>query len=438
MFVLIFTHECFNNYNNKTVMNRILKITFNILRISLGLYFIFSGFVKGVDPLGSAYKFNDYFTAFGASQMPQLALVMSFLLSAAEFLIGFALVCGVFMNLTAWSALIFMLFFTSITLVLAITNLVSDCGCFGDAVKLTNWQTFYKNLLTLPLVLIIFFRRKNFKFKSSLPLEWALTLIAVVTFFGISIYSYRHLPIIDFIPYSIGTNIPEKMAIPAGAPQDEYETKLLYKNTGTGEIKEFTMNDYPWQDTVNWKWADTKSVLVKKGYTPPIHDFSISSPDGNNITNTLLSDTSYSFIFIAYNINKANKNAIKEAEKLASYCLSAGKCKFYAVTASSVTDINKAKAQIGFSYDFNSADETALKTIVRANPGLLLIKNGTIVGKWHYNDMRKIDFNNSNFLSENIIKLRKSEEKYHSYTIILGLGLVCSLLWAFSLYFKKQ
>jgi uncharacterized membrane protein YphA (DoxX/SURF4 family) len=419
-------------------MDRSLKILFNIIRITLGLYLISSGFVKGIDPLGSAYKFNDYFTAFGWTQIPTLSLVMSFMLSGAEFLIGFALVTGVFINLTAWSALIFMLFFTVLTLILAITNLVNDCGCFGDAVKLTNWQTFYKNLFTLPFVFFIFFRRKRFNFKSSLWLELGLTILGIAAFFYISFFSYRHLPVIDFMPYSVGTNIPEKMSIPAGAPLDEYETKLLYKNNKTGEIKEFTMDNFPWQDTINWKWADTKSVLVKKGYTPPIHDFLISSPDGNNITNTIISDTSYSYLFISYNLNKANVKALTEAEKLSIYCSSTGKCKFYAITASSANIIASIKAKAGFNYVFNSADETMLKTVVRANPGLVLLKNGAIIGKWHFGDMKNLSYTNTNIESENIIQLRKQKEKYHAFSILLGVGFICSLVWAFSLYYKSK
>jgi uncharacterized membrane protein YphA (DoxX/SURF4 family) len=419
-------------------MDRSLKILFNIIRITLGLYLISSGFVKGIDPLGSAYKFNDYFTAFGWTQIPTLSLVMSFMLSGAEFLIGFALVTGVFINLTAWSALIFMLFFTVLTLILAITNLVNDCGCFGDAVKLTNWQTFYKNLFTLPFVFFIFFRRKKFNFKSSLWLELGLTILGIAAFFYISFFSYRHLPVIDFMPYSVGTNIPEKMSIPAGAPLDEYETKLLYKNNKTGEIKEFTMDNFPWQDTINWKWADTKSVLVKKGYTPPIHDFLISSPDGNNITNTIISDTSYSYLFISYNLNKANVKALTEAEKLSIYCSSTGKCKFYAITASSANIIASIKAKAGFNYVFNSADETMLKTVVRANPGLVLLKNGAIIGKWHFGDMKNLSYTNTNIESENIIQLRKQKEKYHAFSILLCVGFICSLVWAFSLYFKSK
>ena len=420
-------------------MNRTLKILFNILRISLGLYFIFSGFVKGIDPLGSAYKFNDYFTAMGvASELPQLTLIMSFLLSGAEFLIGFALVSGVFMNLTTWSALIFMLFFTTVTLLLAITNLVSDCGCFGDAIKLTNWQTFYKNLFTLPFVLFIFFRRKHFSFKSPIHVEWSLTVIAIITFFCISIYSYRHLPIIDFMPYSLGANIHDNMIIPEGAPKEVTEIKLLYKNNKSGKVTAFTMNDYPWQDSVNWKWTETKTVVIKEGYIPPIHDFVISDSNGTEITNSILADTSYSFLFIVYDVIKANPKALIEAEKLSGLCMVSGKCKFYAITKSTSTDINKIRAKTGINYPFCSADGTALKTIVRANPGLLLIKNGTIVGKWHYNDFKNIDFKVKNFESGNIIQLRKLKEKYHSLVILFGLGFVCSLIWAISLYIKNK
>ena len=419
-------------------MEKTFKILFNILRIVFGLYFIFSGFTKGIDPIGSAYRFNDYFTAFGWHQMPDLALMMSFLLAGAEFLIGFALVSGIFMTLTAWTALCFMIFFTALTFILAITNLVTDCGCFGDAVKLTNWETFYKNLVTFPFIAFLFFRRKKFSFKSPKWLQWPVLVFGLTVFYGVSIYSYTHLPVIDFMPYSIGTNIANKMKIPAGEPQDEYETLLLYKNKKSGEVKEFTMQNYPWQDTVNWKWADTKSVLKKKGYTPPIHDFAISDPTGNSITNKLLSDTTYSFLFISYNLNKTNPENLILGEEINAFCNATKKAKFYAITASSGNDIQRLKQNYRISYDFYTGDETALKTIIRSNPGLVLIKNGTIINKWPLSEIKGINLNKSDFLSESIVNLRKQNEQKVLLISLVTLGFVCSLLWAIVLYFKKK
>jgi uncharacterized membrane protein YphA (DoxX/SURF4 family) len=415
-------------------MEKILKILFTICRIALGLVFIFSGFVKGVDPLGSAYKFNDYLMVVGISPADSFTLILSYLLSGAEFLIGVALVTGIFMNLTAWTALFFMGFFTILTFLLALFNPVTDCGCFGDAIKLTNWATFYKNLIFSILVFMIFKGRKQFKPKLSLPYQWITLALIITTYSFIFLHSYRHLPLVDFISYRIGANIPEKMSIPAGAPVDEYETQMVYKNKKTGELKEFTMQNYPWKDTINWQWAETKSVLTKKGYTPPIHDFSISNATGENITDQILNDTGYCFLFIAYDINKANQKALKQIDTLATYCNATKKCKFYAITASFGADVVKLKYKLNLSYDFNNADQTAMKTVIRSNPGLVLLKKGIVVDKWHYNDLNEVNINKPDFLSKSLDNLRADKEWYLSLTIILGLGLLVALA---ALLFKK-
>jgi uncharacterized membrane protein YphA (DoxX/SURF4 family) len=419
-------------------MERTFKILFNVFRVALGLVFIFSGFSKGVDPLGTAYRFNEYFASVGLSSMDNMSLFFSFLLNGAEFLIGVALITGIFFNLTAWTALLLYIFFTVLTFLLAVFNPVTDCGCFGDALKLSNWATFYKNIVFMVLISFVFIRRKKFVFRAHRWAEWSTATIAVLIIFSISIYSIRHLPIIDFIPYNAGSNISEKMKVPAGVQMDEYETLLAYKNLKNGEVKNFTLNNYPWQDSVNWKWYGTKSVLKKKGYSPPIHDFSITTPEGNNITELILSDTSYTFLFIAYNINKANPIGFSEAERIKAYCESVHNYKFYAVTASSSTEVTKIKKQFGISFNFNSGDETALKTAIRSNPGLMLLKNGTVLGKWHFNDMKEIPLGQENLISERTSKLRKSEEWALSLAIMFGLGFILSMIWAVSLYHKGK
>jgi len=418
-------------------MKKTLKILFNTSRILLGLVFVFSGFVKAIDPLGSAYKFSEYFSSVGLPEMHVLSLVMSFLLSGAEFLIGVALVTGVFFNLTIWTALFFMVFFTILTFLLAVFNPVSDCGCFGDAIKLTNWETFFKNIIFSSLIAFLFLRRKQYKFNSSTWLQIVVTFLTIIICFGFSLYSYFHLPIIDFMPYKTGTNIIENMIIPKNAPQDQFETHLIYKHKKSGLTREFSMNNYPWQDTVNWKWMETKTVLIKKGYTPPIHDFLISSPIGNNITDSILSDTSNCFLFISKNINKVNLKEFNEVMRIASYCSATGKCKFYAITSSTKQEVENIKKQYNLWFEFNSADETTLKTMIRANPGLILLKNGTIIGKWHYKDMHKVTFESDNFLAKNLNKIDRTKELQFSLNIFLGMGLIISILWALSFYFKK-
>ncbi len=406
-----------------------MKTIYWVCRLTLGILFIFSGFVKSVDPLGSAYKFNEYFASAGLPEMYSISLFLSFLLSGAEFLIGVALFTGLFKNFTAWVALFFMAFFTILTFVLAIFNPVTDCGCFGDAIKLTNWQTFYKNIIFMSLVIFIFRQRHKISSSISIWNELSTCIISIIFFLEVSLYSFNHLPIIDFMPYSIGSDIPAKMHIPIGAPQDIYETQLIYKNVKTGKLQEFNMSNYPWKDTLNWKWDNTKTVLIKKGYVPPIHDFAVTTKQGNNITDSILNDKGYSVLLIAYNINKSDAEGLKKAERLQEFCTTTGKAKFYAVSASASSDVERVKKENGLSIDFCSGDETALKTVVRANPGIIILKEGVVIGKYHYNDFDKISLKTGNFLSENLNDLKNRNENLLALSIFLVLGLILILIF---------
>ncbi|OFX62482.1 MAG: hypothetical protein A2066_10260 [Bacteroidetes bacterium GWB2_41_8] len=360
----------------------------HIARILLGLTFIFSGFVKGIDPWGSAYKFTDYFTAFQMPWLTDLAFALGVLLAAAEFFLGIAFIFNFFIRQTSWLMLAFMVFFTGLTLVIALTNPVSDCGCFGDALVITNWQTFYKNIVLLSLAIYIFIQRKNFKSKNGPILSIAFTAMTMVFYFYLVDYSYKHLPIIDFSPYKVGVNIPEAMKMPEGAASDVYENDLVYKNIKTGEEKKFTEANYPWQDTLNWKFVKMESVLVEKGYTPPIHDFRIESPEGDDIKDFFLYDTKGVFIVVAYNLQKTNKEAMKNIATFATEATKKG-YSFIGLTATSPDSFEAFKSETGIQFDFFNTDEITLKTMVRSNPGLLLLKNGTITGKYHFNDIPK-------------------------------------------------
>ena len=205
-----------------------MKFLLNICRILIGLVFIFSGFVKGIDPLGSDYKFTDYFNAFGMSWMNFSALFFSFLLSMAEFIIGICLFLNIKTKLASWGALLFMAVFTPLTLILAIKNPVTDCGCFGDALVLTNWETFFKNIILLVMVLLVFFNRNRFKSIFNVLEQSVILTGSIIFMFCIEMYSYRHLPILDFRPYAVGANITEGMTIPEGAPHDEYSLSLIH------------------------------------------------------------------------------------------------------------------------------------------------------------------------------------------------------------------
>lgn len=360
-----------------------MKYSRTFSRLFVGVVFLFSGFVKAVDPLGSTYKFIDYFEAFHLGFMGQLAFPLAILLSAAELFIGFCLFTRMRMVLASWLVLVFMGIFTPITLVLAINNPVTDCGCFGDAIILTNWQTFWKNVIILVFTVHVFIERKKFRHTFEPFVEWMLTGSFFIFTIAFSFYCYQHLPVLDFRPYSVGTNIPKDMSIPEDAEPNEYKTILVYEKDGVQ--KEFTEENYPWQDTT-WKWVETKSILVKKGYEPPIHDFSLTSMEGFDVTDEFLQYDGYSFLIVTYDIVKANQQALAEINDIA---LAAGEKNIpvYCLTSSTNEEIRNVQSQIPLAFDVYTADEITLKTIIRSNPGLLLLNDATIIGKWHFNDL---------------------------------------------------
>lgn len=391
-----------------------------ISRLILGIVFIFSGFVKGVDPLGSTYKFTDYFNAFNIGFLEPFALVLAIILAAVEFSIGVSLLFRFRYRIGVWAVLVFMSFFTIITFILALTNPVSDCGCFGDAIIMTNWQTFFKNLILIPFVLHIFWFRASRKDVFTPPFSWLALMVFTLVFLGIEFHAYRHLPMLDFRPYSVGTNIPEKMSMPEGAPQDEFKTFLYYEKEGT--VEEFTEDNFPWEDTT-WTYVDSKHILVKKGYEPPIHDFTIVDETDTDITSALLSDEGYSFLLVAAHLEDADTEALNYASRLAAWCGQAGHS-FYCTTASGEQEIEEIRQTLDPAFGFHTTDEITLKTIVRSNPGLLLIKEGTILAKWAYRDFPDLEE------FEDILPSLMSNNRKASENRILGFFIVLFLLIA--------
>lgn len=368
-----------------------MKIVGIIARIIIGLVFVFSGFVKGVDPWGSAIKLNDYFTAFGWDFMLPYSFFIGSLMNVAEFIIGFSLLIGVKVKLGSLGALIFMAIFTPLTFYLAIANPVSDCGCFGDAIKMTNWETFYKNIFITALVLLVFFRRKKFKPLASCTKEWMIVSVGLAIIVFTTWYSYSYLPIIDFLPYKKGNNIPALMTVPEGYPTDKYDQFITLNDTSTGKNIDVTVDVYSndstyWGMGTKYKYVSiSEPKLVSKGYQPPIHDFTIVSyMDGVDLTDIILADSSYSFLLVSYKLPKADVSHLKEIDELARWAFSQG-YRFICLTSSTGEDLASFKEKYNPPYDFYMTDETTLKTMIRANPGLVLLKSGTIIDKWSQN-----------------------------------------------------
>ncbi len=367
-----------------------MKIIRNISRIPVGVVFVFSGFVKGIDPWGSAYKFIDYFSAFGMEWLNFTALPFAFLLPALELLIGIALLFNLFIRRFAFPALLFMGFFLMLTLYIALANPVSDCGCFGDALILSNWDTFYKNIVLTILALVVFAHRKSFHpfFRKNIQAIAMGSLFIV--YLGISFYAYAHLPVIDFRPYKVGVNITEAMQIPEGAAHPVYENTFHYKNKTTGKVEQFNDDNHPWQDTLRWEFVKMdEPELIAPGYTPPIHGFTIETPDGEDVKAYFLDDDNYTFFVIAYDLRKTNIEKAKRLNKLYNEATAKG-YHFICLTASVDEEIATFRQQTGAAYDFLFTDEVTLKTIIRSNPGVMLTRKGTILDKWHYNDIPEL------------------------------------------------
>jgi len=371
------------------------KTLANLSRIAVGIIFSYSGFVKAVDPLGSAYKFTEYFDTWHMKFMEPYAVPLAILLSVAELSVGLALLFNLFLEYAALGALIFMVYFTPVTLFLAFQEklsgkeLVHDCGCFGDALILTNWQTLFKNIILFIPTIIVFLKRKYIRPILLESTELIIIGIFVLTGAGIAYIGIEHLPLIDFRPYKIGTNIQAKMQIPADAPQPKYEYHLYYKNVKSGETKEFNLENYPKDST--WTFVDTKNVLIEEGYVPPIHDFSIVNTAEGDITQTVLSDKNYNFLVVCYDINKTSLKHINEINTLYNWCKSKG-LGFRCLTSSVERDIEFFKKKTKASFPFYTTDAITLKTIVRSNPGLVMLKAGTVKDMWHHNDIPKVEY----------------------------------------------
>lgn len=398
-----------------------MKLIRTASRFLVGAVFVFSGFVKAVDPMGTAYKFGDYFEAFHLNFLSSLSLVLSILLCVVELVIGLNLILGIRIKITSWVLLIFMTGFTAITLKLAISNPVTDCGCFGDAIILTNWETFWKNIILFIPAMIIFLQRSNYPPQYKLFTEWMVTTGFILFGFILTLYSFFHLPVLDFRPYKIGANIPEEMIIPEGKPVDEYQFSFIYQKEGRQE--EFTIDNLP---DSTWQWVETRQKLIRQGYVPPIHDFSITTLDGNEITGEVLSDPGYSFLIIAWDLNKTNRKSFHKLKQLSDNTDSANS-RFYCMTSSTFDVIDSFISQVKPNFPLYTADNITLKTIIRSNPGLVLIKDGTIIGKWHSRNIpSEID---GNLMSYSLDKLRLWSERLVICLYITGFLLFVSLFY---------
>lgn len=393
------------DYKNTTI-----RIFAELSRFLIGVVFTFSGFVKAIDPAGGLIKIDEYLSAFGWEQLKLFSGLISFNLSAIEFMLGICVLLGAYRRYSSFLVLLMMLFMTPLTLYLALFNPVSDCGCFGDALVITNWQTFYKNIVLLATAAFLFIYNQHilpfFTYKS----YWFVAIYAYCMCMFFSYQNYAHLPIKDFRPYKIGADIPALMSIPEGAEEDEYKFTFVYEKGGVQ--KEFSLEDYPANDTT-WTFVESKTELIKEGYTPPIKDFVLFDHADNNVTDEILSQESGILLLIAPDLGRAQDQKVDEINAMYDYAYESD-IPFYCVTASTAEVIQDWIDKTGAEYPFLMGDKNLLKTIIRSNPGLVLLKNGVVFAKWHYNDMpqeEEIDKVLSDYLSKETAEPRKEDRK---------------------------
>lgn len=358
-------------------------IIINLFRIVLGLTFILSGFVKAIDPLGTQYKIEDYLgvLSLGGMLPDFVTLGTSVAISAIEFTLGVLLLFAISRRVISKVTLVFMTIMTLITAWLYIANPISDCGCFGDAIHLTNGETLLKNIIMLVMTAVVVYKPRDMirtlsNGNSTIVINYSVLFILLY-----AAYSLYMLPQFDFRPYHIGANIEEGMKIPEGAPQPEFETTFMMKKYG--QTKEFTLENYP---DSTWEFVDSKTIMIKEGFVPPIHDFSILSLNGDDLTEDILQQKGYTFLLIAPYLEKADDSNFGPIDQIYEYAEEYG-YKFYCLTASGKQAIAHWQDMTGAEYPFYNTDAVTLKTIIRSNPGMLLLKDGTVIQKWSHNEL---------------------------------------------------
>ncbi len=360
-----------------------LTVLVNVCRFLLGATFVFSGFVKAIDPIGTQYKLQDYLSAIsmGGFVPDIVTLLASLALATLEFSLGVFVLFAIRRHLVSKIIVAFMVVMTLITLWIALFNPVEDCGCFGDALRLTNTETLLKNIVLLAASAVLAWKPLHMYRFLTRSTQWIAINYTILFVLLLSAHCLYHLPLIDFRPYHIGMNIKKGMEIPANAPQPEFDTTFILQKNGVK--KEFTLDNYP---DSSWQFVDSKTVQTKEGYVPPIHDFSIQKPNGDDITDSVLTAKGYVFLLVSPHLEQADDSNFGDIDLLYEYCQEQ-KIPFYCLTASGKKDINHWADITGAEYPFCFTDETTLKTIIRSNPGLLLLKNGTIIRKWSHNDL---------------------------------------------------
>ena len=419
----------------------LLGLGVNICRLVLAATLIFSGFVKAVDPVGTQYKIEDYLAAIGLQGLltDWLSLIASVALATLEFTLGILILFAIQRRLASRVALLLMAAMTVVSIWLVVANPISDCGCFGDALKLTNGQTLAKNLILLVCAAV------TAKWATVMPRiisessQWIVENFTPLFIIAVSIYCIHYLPLIDFRPYHIDADIRKGMEIPEGAPGAVVEQTFVMEKDG--EQREFTIENYP---DSTWTFVDRHDKVISPGYVPPIHDFSITDDEGNDLTDQILDDEGFTFLLIAPQLEKASESCFGDIDHIYEYCLEY-QHGFICLTASGEKAREEWRDDTGAEYQIATTDETTLKTIIRSNPGLLLLKKGKILGKWSHNNMPKLaNGEDKRIFSSAAPTEYKTQNAKTLVTLLMWFALslivltITDRLWAWSKYIRKK
>lgn len=349
-----------------------------VCRLLVGALFIFSSFTKGVDPLGTKYKMLDYLAVYGMTWLNDFALILAMLMILAEFIVGICLITKVFPRLAVLGATLLMMFFTATTLFDALYDLVPDCGCFGTAIKMSNWQTFYKNLVIDAALIPLIINNKKLENKMSGGTQFAIGCVYALAFLGFEVYNYRHLPVVDFMNWKVG----KQLNVETSGDADIY---LIYRNKATGETQEFLSPNYPWNDSVwmsEWEFVDQRTEGGSN-----FLGFSALDESGNDVTESILT-TEKLLMFTSHDLADVTekqwakvKDVTETAEKLGYIVIW--------VVANEPEFVEQLREQYDFLYEVYYADELEIKPIVRSNPGLVWLDNGLVKNKWSVADFKK-------------------------------------------------
>ncbi len=364
----------------------VTRTTILLSRIVLGGVFIFSGFVKAIDPLGSVYKLEDYFLALGIPGLLSLPLPLAVLLSTLELVIGLGVALRIRMDYSAWGGLLLLAFFTPLTLFIAITDPVPHCGCFGDAVVMSNWQTFSKNVVVLAAAVVLFSHRKKVKPLRSPRGDAGLMALLASMSVLLSVYCLHNLPLMDFRPWKVGSPAAQ-LAIPA---PEEASVYLIFENTRTGERREYPADDYPWDDprwAAQWSFRDQRKEVTRPLQEAAMENFYIQDAQGHDLTEFFMTQPGYLFMVVAHDLHGTSTEAFQQRVTPLARAAKDRGYPFLVLTGSSWQVIEEFTQAHEVFYSFHLSDEVALKTIIRSNPGLVLIKDGVVQGKWAHRNI---------------------------------------------------